>query len=75
MYSVVIIYLHSEIDLVRKIHGHKVKDKADPDIPVTNYSQLFKSTFDPLYDTLEGTRFNFNEDESSFLVNRMFQVF
>ena len=74
MYSVVIIYVHSRMDLVRKIHGHKVKDEADPDIAVAKYSQLFKSTFDPLYDTLEGTPFNLIEDESLFLVNGMFQV-
>ena len=59
---------------MRKIHGHKHKDEADPDIPATKYSQLFKSTFDPLYDTLEKITFNFSEDESLFVVNRIFQV-
>ena len=66
--------LHSRKDLVRKIHGHKDKDEADPNVSVTNYSQLLKSTFDPLYDTLEETPFNLNEDESSYVVNHMFQV-
>ena len=61
-------------DHIRKIHGHKYKDEADPDIPATKYSLLFKSTFDPLYDTLEEITFNLNEDESSFVVNRMIQV-
>ena len=55
------------------MHGHKVKDEADPNIPAAKYSQLFKSTFEPLYETLE-TDFNLNEDESSFVVNEMFQV-
>ena len=74
MYSVVIIYVHSGMDLVRKIHGHKVKDEADPDIAVAKYSKMFKSAFDPLCNTLEGTSFNLTEDESLFLVNGMFQV-
>ena len=65
---------HSGIDHIRKIHGHEVKDDADPEIAVTKYSHLFKTTFDPLYDTLEGVTFKFNEDESLLVVNRMFQV-
>ena len=68
------MYKYSGMDLVRKMHGHKVKDEADPDIVVTKYSKMFKSTFDPLYDTLEETPFNLTEDESLFLVNGMFQV-
>ena len=68
------MYKYSGMDLVRKMHGHKVKDEADPDIVVTKSSKMFKSTFDPLYNTLEGTTFNLNQHESSFLVNRMFQV-
>ena len=59
---------------IRKIHGHKYNDEADKDILATKYSHLFKSTFDPLYHTLEKTTFNLNEDESSFVVNRIFQV-
>ena len=62
------------MDLVHKIHGHKDKDEGDPEKPVAKYSKLFKSTFGPLYDTLEGTAFDFSEDESSFVVNSMFQV-
>ena len=69
------IYFHSGIDHVRKIHGHKSKDEADPEKAATKYSQLFKSTFDPLYETLEGATLKLTEKESSFLVNRMFQVF
>ena len=71
------IYFHSGIDHIRKIHGHKSKDEADPEKAATKYSQLFKSIFDPLYETLEGTTLNLQltEKESSFLVNRMFQVF
>ena len=64
----------SVVNHIRKIHGHKYKDEADKDILATKYSQLFKSTFDPLYYTLEKTTFNLSEDESSFVVNRMFQV-
>ena len=56
------------------MHGYKVKDEADPQIPVAKYSQLFKSTFEPLYEILEGSAFNLSEDESSFVVNRMLQV-
>ena len=56
------------------MHGHKVKDEADPSKPAAKYSQLFKSTFEPLYETLEKTDFNLNEDESSFVVNEIFQV-
>ena len=59
---------------IRKIHGHKYKDEADPDKPATKYYHLFKSTFDPLYDTLEKTAFNLRENESSFVVNRIIQV-
>ena len=62
------------MDLVGKIHGHNIKDEGDPEIPASKYSHLFKSTFYPLYDTLEKTTFNLNEDESSFVVNKIFQV-
>ena len=62
------------MDHIRKIHGHKHNDEGDPEKSAVKYSILFKSTFDPLYDTLEGTTFNLSEDESSFVVNRMFQV-
>ena len=61
------------MDLVRKIHGHKFKDEADPDRAAAEYSYLFKATFGPLYNTLE-TSLDLSEDESSFVVNRMFQV-
>ena len=68
------ISFHSAVNHIRKIHGHKYKDEADKDIPATKYSHLFKTTFDPLYHTLEKTTFNLNEDESSFVVNKIFQV-
>ena len=65
---------HRGMNLVHKIHGHKDKDEGDPEKPAAKYSKLFKSTFGPLYSTLEGTAFDFSEDESSFVVNNMLQV-
>ena len=61
------------MDLVRKIHGHEFKDEGDPDKPASKYSHLFKSTFNPFYNTLEKS-LDLSKDESSFVVNRMFQV-
>ena len=54
--------------VVRKVHGHKDKDEEDPDKPAAKYSKLFKSTFGPLYSTLEGMTFDFSEDESSLIL-------
>ena len=70
------IYLcfHSGLDCLLKMHGYEVKDEIDLDIPAAKFSQLFKFTFPPLYEILEGSTFNFNEDESSFVVNRILQV-
>ena len=63
---------HSNGAHSRKIFG---LFSANQEMAIANYSMLFKFTFEPLRDTLEQTPFDLNEDESSFVVNRILQVF